>query len=291
MVGSRFLVLALLLLGLVVIVAAIGWVVARRPLQRSTVERFARRQRLGLVDANAAYVVGALVITHRWRRAGLVLGLLVGMGWSLQRGSLTLHFLAGFLGWFVGAVIAEWRISRLDQPGTRRVAGLETRNLGRYLTLPVLAVAGVIALLVVAAASAALARAGLSWQWAAWMLYAVAVLTGLALTARAVVNRPSGFVDGAVRDADDALRCHGLTVLVGSGVAAAYPVISAFAVAAAHPDGAPYSMDPAWTVLVMAALIITGLWIAVWSPSARASRVPDPHLHNAAEPEGTAASA
>ena len=120
MFGIGFAVVVTLLLAVFVLFGFLGWIVARSPLKRSTVERFARRQRLELTDANAGYVVSALLITHRWRRAGLVLGLgLAGLAWSLQHGSISLHFLAGFLGWFVGAVVAEWRISRLD----RQVSG------------------------------------------------------------------------------------------------------------------------------------------------------------------------
>ena len=268
--------LPLVLLGLIAVVlilfAVIGWVVARSPLKRRTVERFARRQHLELVDVNAPHVVSALLITHRWRRAGLVLGVLVGALWSMQYGSLTVHFLTGFLGWFVGAVIAEWRISGLDRPGTRRVAALEPRHLTRYLTPVVLLAASVVAVVLVAAGVIAAVRAGVSWGWGGWMAYSAAVTAVLALTARAIVARPSGFVDAAVREADDALRCHGLTVLVGSGIAAAYPPIVGLALQAIHTNGVPTSIDPAWTLLVMAGLILLGWWVAVWSPSARAGR-------------------
>lgn len=274
----------LVLLGLLALVlilfAVIGWVVARSPLKRRTVERFARRQHLDLDDANAGHVVAALLITHRWRRAGLVLGILAGVLWSMQYGSLTLHFLTGFLGWFVGAVIAEWRISGLDQPGTRRVAAVEPRHLSRYITPVVLLAASLVAVVLVTAGITAAARAGVSWGWGGWMAYSAAVTIGLAVTARAIVARPSGFVDAAVREADDALRCHGLTVLVGSGIAAAYPPIVGLALQATHPNGVPTSADPAWTLLVMAALILLGWWVAVWSPSTRAGRelasVPSP---------------
>lgn len=272
MFGPSLVLLGLIALVVLSIFALIGRVVARSPLRRSTVERFARRQRLELVDASSPHVVAALLITHRWRRAGLVLGVLVGSAWSLQYGSLTLHFLTGFLGWFVGAVVAEWRISGLDQPGTRRVAGLEPRSLTCYVTPVVLVATSVVAVVLVFAGVAAVIRTGMTWDWVGWATYSGAVMAVLALTARAIVARPSGFVDSAVREADEALRCHGLTVLVGSGVAAAYPPIAGLAVLAIHPDGVPYPMDPAWTLLVMVALVVLGLWVAVWSPSARTAR-------------------
>lgn len=272
MFGLRLLELALVVVVLAVLIGLLGWVVARSPLRRRTVERFAARQHLEITDGNAAHVVGALLITHRWRRAGLVLGLAVGLVWSLQYGSLTLHFLTGFLGWFVGAVVAEWRINGLDQPGPRRAAGLEPRSLTRYVTPVVLVVASVAAVILVVVGVAAVVRTGMTWDWVGWAAYSGAVMVVLAVTARAIVARPSGFVDSAVREADDALRCHGLTVLAGSGVAAAYPPIAGLAVMTAHPDGVPSSGGPAWTLLIMVVFVLLGLWVAVWSASARAVR-------------------
>ncbi|KAB7744454.1 hypothetical protein GA707_07450 [Nostocoides sp. F2B08] len=266
------LVLLVLLALVFTLFALLGWVVARSPLRRRTMDRFARRQHVEIVDANAAHVVSAMLITHRWRRAGLVLGVLGGLVWSLQYGSLTLHFFTGFLGWFVGAVIAEWRISGLDQPGTRRVATLQPRSLSRYVTPVVLIAAALVVVVLVLTGIVAAVRAGVTWSWGGWMAYAFAVTAVLTLTARAIVARPSGFADAAVREADDALRCHGLTVLVGSGIAAAYPPIAGLALHASHPKGVPTSTDPAWTLLVMAALILAGWWVAAWSPSARARR-------------------
>jgi hypothetical protein len=255
--------------GLLVACLAIGWVVATRPLRRSTVERFARRQLLGLVESNSSHVVAALLITHRWRRAGLVLGILVGLVWSLQSGSFTLHLLAGFLGWFAGAVVAEWRISALDQPGSRRTAALERRSVSRYVTPVVMALVCVVAVSLVGISIVALVAAGVTGSWLTWAGYSVVVVCGLAATARALVGRPSGFRAPGLREADDALRCHGLTVLAGSGVAAAYPPIAGFSVLAAYPDGVSSPGDPAWVVLILIVLVLLGLWIAVWSQSAR----------------------
>ena len=258
-------------------------------------ERFARRQRIALVDANAAHVVGALLITHRWRRAGLVLGLLIGAVWSLRHGSLDLNFVAGFLGWFVGAVIAEWRISRLDQGEQRRVAGLAPRSISRYVTPLVLGVTAGVAAILLAVAIAALTRVGVTWSWVGWVAYSLAVAAAMALTARAIVNRPSGFADESVREADDALRCHGLTVLAGSTVAAAYPAIAGLALLTAYPDGVPFSVDPAWTFLIVVVLVALGWWVAVRSPSAREVRVapiadpPTDESGRESEPESTPA--
>lgn len=266
------LILLALGVGLLVLAVLVGLLIARSPLKQRTVDRFAARQELRLVAANATHTVGALLLTHRWRRAGLVVGLLAGVVWSLQYGSLTLHFLAGFLGWFAGAVIAEWRISGLDRPSARRVADLQPRRVSSYVTPGVLAVTALTALAVVVVASIALARAGATPAWFGWMAYALGVVAVLYLTARAVVGRPSGFADADVREADDALRCHGLTVLAGSGIAASYPAMTGLAVQAAYPGGVPGSADPGWSLLIMIGLIVLGWWVAVGSPSPRRRR-------------------
>ncbi|MDO5502844.1 MAG: hypothetical protein Q4G67_06690 [Actinomycetia bacterium] len=262
----------LLLLALVSLVGLVGWLLVRSPLRRATVERFARRQRIVMADGNATHVVGALGISHRWRRAGLVVGLFLGALWSLRQGELTLYFLAGFLGWFAGAVIAEWRIGRLDEPGERRSAVLAPRGITTYLTPLIRTLAGGALGLAAVAAVAALVRSGFSMSWLAWVLYVVLLVVVLGLTARAIVERPSGFVDESLRDADDALRCHGLTVLAGAGIAAMHPPVVEFLVRAAYPFGVPSSMDPLWTLLVMVVLLVLGYWVATRSPSARESR-------------------
>lgn len=265
----------LLIVGVVLVLAVmVAWATARGPLRRGTVERFSRRQRLELTDDNATHVVGALLVTHRWRRAGLVVGLGVGLLWSMHAGALTLHLIAGLLGWFVGAVVAEWRIGRLARPGDRRVAGLAPRGITRYLTAEVRAIvalvgAGLLVLLVVA-----VVRAGAQGVWWGWLVYVLALGAGLVLTAGAVVERPSGFVDAGVRAADDALRCHGLTVLAGSAVAAAYPALVGLALLAVYPTGVPPTADPPWALGVVLLCLVTGYLVAVWSPSTRAAREP-----------------
>jgi hypothetical protein len=265
----------LLLVGVVLVLAVmVAWATARGPLRRGTVERFSRRQRLELTDGNAPHVVVALLVTHRWRRAGLVVGLGVGLLWSMRNGALTLHLIAGLLGWFVGAVVAEWRIGRLTPAGNRRIAGLAPRGISRYLTAEVRAIialvgAGLVVLLVVSAV-----RGGVRGEWWAWLGYVLALGSGLGLTARAVVARPSGFVDGGVRAADDALRCHGLTVLAGSAVAAAYPALVGLALLAVYPAGRHPTTDPPWALAVVVVCLLTGYLVAVWSPSTRAAREP-----------------
>ena len=116
-----------------------------------------------------------------------------------------------------------------------------------------------------------------SWSvdgtWWGWVAYTGALVVTCALTAGAVMRRPSGFVDSDVRDADDALRTHALGVLVGSAIAASYPALTGFALLAAHPDGAPTSATAPWELLIMVAALLSGVWVAVWGPSARGRRL------------------
>jgi len=118
---------------LVVVLLAVG-ALQGRAISRGRVSRFAVRQRLHLSTGNAPLVVRAIAVTHRWRRAGLALGFLTGFAMAATQSRLSIDFVAMFLGWFVGAVVAEWRISTLPVEGTRRVAALETRSLSSYVT-------------------------------------------------------------------------------------------------------------------------------------------------------------
>ena len=118
----------------------------------------------------------------------------------------------------------------------------------------------------------AIVRAGFSTEWLADAAYTVILLGALALTARAIVHRPSGFVDASIRDADDALRGHGLTVLVGSAIALLYPAIWTFAVQTAYPTGVPHSIDPSWVLLIFVGCVAVGWFVASRSRSVRASR-------------------
>ena len=259
------------LIGLFILFCLAGVAIASAPLKPAVVERFERRQVLQITPANAAHVISAMTITHRWRRVGLVIGIGIGILWSLKDGALTFNLLAGLLGWFAGLAIAQWRIGTLTEPGERRAATLSSRSVTNYVTTPNLVLLGITILAVVVLAITSIVHAGYSTAWLGSMLYCVIVMGALALAARAVVNRPSGFVDDDVREADDALRGHSLTVLVGCAIALAYPPIWDFAVQTAYPDGVAYSMDPSWVFFILACVLI-GWHVASASKSARALR-------------------
>lgn len=273
MTGNSAEMVVVLILGLTLL-GLIGSAIALAPLKPAVVQRFEQRQSLQVTTSNAAHVLSALTITHRWRRFGVVIGLGIGLLWSLKDGALTINFLTGFLGWFVGLVIAQWRIGLLDEPGERRAASLAARGVTTYVTRTNLALLGIaVAAWAVLAVTSAL-RSGVTWAWALQLLYSVVMLGAVALTARAIVNRPSGFVDHDVREADDALRGHGMTVLVGSTIALLYPPLWEFAIDTAYPVGVPYSMDPTWVLLIFVVCVAVGWWVAAVSRSVRAGRKP-----------------
>ena len=255
---------------ILVVLILFGALIGLAPLKQHVVERFAGRQALHLTHGNAAHVVSALTITHRWRRVGLVVGLALGVLWALKDSGITLDLFAGFLGWFVGAVVAQWRIGTLGEPGERRAASLASRSVTSYVTRANLVLLGVAVVAWASLAVAAAVRAGLTREWWFDLITSLALLLVLALTARAIISRPSGFVDHDVREADDALRGHGLTVLAGSAIALLYPSLWSFALQTAYPDGVPHSMDPSWVFLILLVCTAVGWHVASTSRSVRA---------------------
>lgn len=176
-------------------------------------------------------------------------------------------------------MIAQWRIGTLDEPGERRAASLSSRSVTDYVTRNNLVFLGVTLAAWLLLAVGVLFRSGISWAWGGQVLYTVAVLAALALSARAVINRPSGFVDPDIREADDALRGHGLTVLVGSAIALLFPPLWTFAIQTFHPV---HPNDAVWTFIIPLACVLTGWHVASASRSVRAERMPQP----LAEPVG-----
>jgi hypothetical protein len=129
------------------------------------------------------------------------------------------------LGWFAGALAGEWRIaSKPVAVGERRSAGLATRSVASYVTRSNRVVLGVVLVILFAVVGYSLfvdwILAGGDVPWLSLAL--VTTTTGLLwATFRRIVQRPQPFIDDATRQADDALRGHSLTVLVGCVIAAA----------------------------------------------------------------------
>src|SRR5689334_18536905 len=102
---------AMVVLVLVAAMVRLTWV----PVERRTLETFARRQQLRVTVANGPLLLQSLTLTRRWRTLGLSTGLSCSFLWAVRDGRVTINFTAAFLGWFVGAVVAEWRIAGLPR--------------------------------------------------------------------------------------------------------------------------------------------------------------------------------
>lgn len=199
------------------------------PVTRRRVERFCRRQDLRLTTANGAAVLTYLAVTRRWRVLGLVVTFVGYLVWELRRSTLGVNVFGLLIGWFVGAIVAEWRINARIT-GERRSAALIRRQARAYVNVTALAimwsivVAVVLACLTIAydartddgAASSSPARNAL--------LLAAMVVTGFSLVLRAqqrVLTRPRTIGPADVVAADDAVRSRSLHVLTGAAVALA----------------------------------------------------------------------
>lgn len=212
-------ILALVLVGVLILAPNGG------PVGRERVDRFADRHALTITPVNGPLVVQALGTTHRWRRFGLASGLLLASLWALQDGRLSINLVATFVGWFAGAVFAEWRISPPAPSGTRRRADLRGRTIASYLTAPNrVALAVVLGLLATTAAAAGvidLPDPGRRTEWLAGVAASVLGAAALWAVTRRIVDRPRPNGPQDILDADDALRAHSLTVIAGSALALA----------------------------------------------------------------------
>jgi hypothetical protein len=244
----------ILAIGALVVLAAGSWAVVAgaRPVGAAAFDTFAQRQRLHLPEIVHDPLVRAYLATRRrWRIGGLVTAFVFAFGASLRGGRIGIDLGAAFLGWFAGAIVAEWRLN-VRRGTARRTALLSRRTLRRYLGVPerVAAGAAVGVLLVAAVRAPAYVPAGAT----------ATVLTGClipaaaaAVTARHILLRPAADTAPAV---DDALRSRSLHALCGAVTAYAGFGVAAFAY-----------LDPAGPALVppgiLAAAAIIGGCVGV----------------------------
>ena len=218
---------------------------------RSRVERFARKQSLPITVGNGDIVIGYLAVTRRWRRSGLLVGLALTIGYSQTIGSSVTHeglhvnFLALFVGWFVGAVIAEWRISTAAS-GSRRVASLAPRRLASYLppsswVAPALVFAGAAAAGLVGLVAIVISRHRVPAALIVSLAALVLVVAVIRVVVRHVLSRPQpqGALD--VLAADDAIRSRSLRVLAGSSLALGGYLLATVLAAASWYAGAGFT--------------------------------------------------
>jgi hypothetical protein len=200
---------------LVLVVAAI---LIAQPVSVERLARFARRHAVTLTDENRHLAVRYLATTRRWRTAGVVISIVISSAYTWwHTRTMEWSALGMFAGWFVGAVVAEWRLT-LPAAGERRVASLVPRRLRDYLGPWALWTPVGLWALILAVALWGLAG-GLEWPlvWGPLALLgsgAVIVMVGRHVLTRA---QPAGAPDLVA--VDDALRSRSLHVLAGSAVA------------------------------------------------------------------------
>jgi len=266
----------------IIAILVIGFAVSsvRGPVPRARVERFARRQRLTINVGNGEQVIRYLATIRRWRAAGLAAGILVSLATPPPGAILHVNFVMLFVGWFVGALVAEVRVAHLAH-GPRRAASLQPRRPSSYLPRSAWALVPVTAGLAMAVGLAtgiagALDRAAPDWTAVLWLVVSLALAITVRAIELAVLRRPQPLAEPDVLAADDAIRSRSLHVLAGGG--AALILFCVFAqLGAVHPF-ALYLVDTVEairTVGVFAAAVIG--WTvatATWPPRPRA--IPPP---------------
>lgn len=198
---------------------------SRSPLSRRHLETFARRQALTITAGNGPLVVRCLAINRTWRRVGLWSGIACGFLWAARDGQISLNLTVAFLGWFVGAAVAEWRVAGLPRGDGRRLASLERRTVSSYLSSAAQALVALSVLVLAASFLAVVLTTKVADDsatiWALLWVAAAAVGLGLVgLTLRRVAIRRQPPAAPELLAADDALRASAAAVLAGSAIAA-----------------------------------------------------------------------
>jgi hypothetical protein len=83
---TRTAAIVIVLLVVLLVLGAVGFVKSFGPVRRDRVAQFARRQQLPITVGNGHLVIRYLATIRRWRAGGLAAGLLVSVVHSLSRG-------------------------------------------------------------------------------------------------------------------------------------------------------------------------------------------------------------
>lgn len=123
-------------------------------------------------------------------------------------------------GWFVGAVVAEWRVDRMALAGSRRTAALVPRRLSDYVALwmiwlPIAMFALVLGVEVLGLLNAPAHRGELI----TWLIVTLLSLAAIGTVSRHVLARPQPVTAADVVAADEVRRAASLRVLAGSAIA------------------------------------------------------------------------
>lgn len=166
----------LLLLFVAVVPVLVGVSVAGRPVTTARVEAFARRHHLEPTPGTRVYVAAYLSHVRRWRVGGALGGYLVGLASTLPQERVALQFLPVLAGWFLGAVVAEFRF-RAPPGADAEVAVLAPRWLLRVPHILAAATVGGTAL--VLAFGRAGDRSGRVLAWGAGALVCAALVAAV----------------------------------------------------------------------------------------------------------------
>jgi hypothetical protein len=187
---------------------------------RARVAKLARRQSLPITVANGPIVIGYLATTRRWRGTGVLLSIVGGLLYArLTRSSSNGGAAALFVGWFIGAVIAEWRVSVHTAGAGRRRASLLPRRLSDYLPGRVrLAVLIAFALLTTVEFVGLLSEPAQP-ELAGWLALTLVTAAVIAAVGRHILGRPQPIAADDILAADEAIRSRSLHVLAGAALA------------------------------------------------------------------------
>ena len=189
------------------------------PATRPLVERYLRRARVLRAWGGVA---GALVPSLIALAAD---GRIVVLGFGTDGNSAPLAFGAIFVGFLLGALVAELSSVRLV-PDARRKADLTRRELESYLPRRLVIAqraAAVGAALGTAAVAVVLAPPSLSHPGVPSLALAAAAIlafgAGLEAIERWLVRRPQPFMSAPLTAADDAIRAQSVQTIAGAGLA------------------------------------------------------------------------
>lgn len=242
-----------------------------QPVNRARVAKLARRQSLPITVANGPIVIGYLATTRRWRGTGMLLTVLGGLLHAgLTRSSFDGGVPALFTGWFVGAVIAEWRVSVHTSGAGRRQASLVPRRLSDYLPAHARFAVLIAFLLLLAVEFAGLLSDPGKLELIGWLTLTLTTAAVVVAVGRHILSRPQPVAADDVLAADEAIRSRSLHVLAGAALA----IIGYLGAATLSLQVDGLGLLTPWSNAVMALLPLLGLVLACATsrPPARLAR-------------------
>lgn len=275
MSGSFAILVMMMVIGLIVLVAALGH--GLRTVGREEVEELAEQASLDVTAGNIGLLVDAVARTRLWRTVGVLVALSVSFAalalGAILTGRLEIPLallLWGLVGYWAGCIVGELRTARANSAIGPRSASLVRRDARDYIggwafSRPRLlaAIGGGSALLAVALGSRDL-----------WVILsgagAVVVYAVLVLVMRYVVERGRPGLEPDVAAADDAIRSRSLHAIAGASIgigiwtaslAAAGFVLTALAVLGvesleAGPEGAVIQIAAAGFLVLLVLCVI-----------------------------------